>query len=291
MRIAITSGKGGTGKTTVSTGLFQILTKYMKYNVQLLDCDVEEPDCHIFIKASSQTVYPVHIRIPSIDTEKCTFCGKCKDVCAYNAIVMIPQAKFIEVNDSLCHGCGACNYVCPEDAVIEKNTEIGNIEHFDYFAKDEFIEGRLHIGKALQTPVIRETIKHSQNDGIILLDSPPGTSCPVVATVSKADYVIMVTEPTPFGLHDLKLMTETVRQIGKKHGIIINKAGLNYKALYDYIEGNNIPLIGQIPFRRELAGAYSRGEIIAETNDEMKNIFTGIIKNILNETYMGNDSK
>ena len=282
MKIAITSGKGGTGKTTVSTGLFHILTKYMKYNVQLLDCDVEEPDCHIFIKASETARFPVNISVPVIDPEKCTFCGKCKNACAFNAIVMLPPVNFIEVNESLCHGCGACTYVCPENAISEKNVEIGEIAHFDYYAKDEFIEGRLKIGKALQTPVIRETIKHAKEKGIILFDSPPGTSCPVVATVSKADFVVMVTEPTPFGLHDLKLMVETVRQLGKKHGIIVNKAGLDYKPLYDYIQQNNISLIGEIPFRKELAGAYSKGEIIAENSDEITTIFTGILKNILN---------
>ena len=282
MKIAITSGKGGTGKTTVSTGLFHILTKYMKYNVQLLDCDVEEPDCHIFIKASETARFPVNISVPVIDPEKCTFCGKCKNACAFNAIVMLPPVNFIEVNESLCHGCGACTYVCPENAISEKNVETGEIAHFDYYAKDEFIEGRLKIGKALQTPVIRETIKHAKEKGIILFDSPPGTSCPVVATVSKADFVVMVTEPTPFGLHDLKLMVETVRQLGKKHGIIVNKSGLDYKPLYDYIQQNNIPLIGEIPFRKELAGAYSKGEIIAENSDEITTIFTGILKNILN---------
>ncbi len=282
MKIAITSGKGGTGKTTVSTGLFHILTKYMKYNVQLLDCDVEEPDCHIFIKASESVRFPVNISIPRIDTEKCTFCGKCKIACAFNAIVMLPPANFIEVNESLCHGCGACAYVCADGAISENQIKIGEIAHFDYFAKDEFIEGRLKIGKALQTPVIKETIKHAKDKGIILFDSPPGTSCPVVATASKADYVVMVTEPTPFGLHDLKLMVDTVRQLGKKHGIIVNKAGLDYKPLYDYIQQNNIYLIGEIPFRKELAGAYSKGEIIAENSDEMKNIFTGILNNILN---------
>ena len=282
MKIAITSGKGGTGKTTVSTGLFHIFTKYMKYNVQLLDCDVEEPDCHVFIKASETDRFPVNISVPGIDPEKCTFCGKCKKACAFNAIVMLPPVNFIEVNESLCHGCGACTYICPAGAITENKEEIGEIAHFDYYTKDEFIEGRLKIGKALQTPVIRETIKHAKDKGIILFDSPPGTSCPVVATVSKADYVVMVTEPTPFGLYDLKLMVETVRQLGKKHGIIVNKAGLDHKPLYDYIQQNNITLIGEIPFRKELAGAYSKGEIIAENSDEMKNIFTDILKNILN---------
>jgi len=282
MKIAITSGKGGTGKTTVSTGLFQILTKYMKYNVQLLDCDVEEPDCSIFIKASKTASYPSTISIPKIDVEKCSFCGKCKSACAFNAIVMFPTANFIEVSADMCHGCGACTYVCPNNAIQEQDEEIGQITHFDYFAKDEFIEGRMKVGKALQTRVIRETIKHAKEDCIILFDSPPGTSCPVVATVSSADFVIMVTEPTPFGLHDLKLMVETVKQLNKKHGIVVNKAGLDYKPLYDYIHQNNITLMGEIPFSKTLAGAYSRGEIIAETSKEVTEIFRDIIIKILN---------
>lgn len=282
MKVAITSGKGGTGKTTVSTGLFQVLTKYMKYNVQLLDCDVEEPDCHIFIKGSEIAKYPVNISIPVIDVEKCTFCGKCKNACNFNAIVMLPSAKFIEVSADMCHGCGACSYVCPEKAISENNLEIGKITHFNYYADNEFIEGRMKVGSALQTRVIREAISHGHQKGIILYDSAPGTSCPVVATVLKADYVIMVTEPTPFGFHDLKLMTETVNQLHKKHGIIVNKSGLNYKPLYDYIHQNNIPLIGEIPFRKELAGAYSNGEIIVETSEDIREIFIAIIKRLLN---------
>jgi MinD superfamily P-loop ATPase len=283
MKIAITSGKGGTGKTTVSTGIFHVLTKYMKYNVQLLDCDVEEPDCHIFIKASRSAQYDVNISIPEINADRCTFCGKCKSDCAYNAIVMLPAVKFIEVSDSLCHGCGACSFVCPEGAIMEKNVEIGQITHFDYFVQDEFIEGRMKIGKAMQSRVIRETVKHGQDKGILLFDSPPGTSCPVIATVSKADYVVMVTEPTPFGLYDLKMMTETVKKLGKKYGIIVNKAGLHYNPLYDFIHQNKIPLIGEIPFRKELALAYSKGKIIAETDEEIKKIFLGMINKILNE--------
>ncbi len=282
MKVAITSGKGGTGKTTVSTGLFQVLTKYMKYNVQLIDCDVEEPDCHIFLKASETAKYPVHISIPRIETEKCTFCGKCKAVCAFNAIIMLPSAKFIKVVDDMCRGCGACAYICPEGAIIENKSVIGKITHYDYYTNDEFIEGRMKVGSSLQTRIIRETINHSKQHGIILYDSPPGTSCPVVATVSKADYVIMVTEPTPFGLHDLRLMAETVNRLNKRHGIVVNKAGLNYNPLYDYIHQNNIPLLGEIPFKRELAGAYSKGEILVETSEEIKKIFIEIINKVLN---------
>ena len=254
----------------------------MKYNVQLLDCDVEEPNCHIFIRASETAKYPVNISIPQIEAEKCTFCGKCKTACAFNAIVMLPPAKFIEVSPDMCHGCGACTYVCPTGAIVEKNRKIGEVTHFDYYTKDEFIEGRMKIGSALQTRVIRETLNHSSREGLILYDSPPGTSCPVVATISGADFVVMVTEPTPFGLHDLKLMVETVRKLDKNHGVIVNKAGLDYKPLYDYIRQNKIPLIGKIPFRKELAGAYSRGEIVAETSEDLRKIFTSITMKILN---------
>lgn len=283
MKIAITSGKGGTGKTTVSTGIFHILTKHLKYNVQLVDCDVEEPDCHIFIKASESAVYPVNISIPEIDINKCIFCSKCKSVCSFNAIVILPAVSFIEIVEDMCHGCGACTYICPEKAISEKKNEIGKISHFDYYSKDEFIEGRMKVGSALQTRVIRETINHSKENGIVLFDSPPGTSCPVVATVAKADYVIMVTEPTPFGLHDLKLMTETVKKIGKKYGIVINKSGLKYKPLYDYIESEKIPVLGEIPFQREYALTYSHGDILPEKNKELLEEFNKIINNVIRE--------
>ena len=282
MRIAVTSGKGGTGKTTVSTGLFHVLSKHLKYNVQLLDCDAEEPNCHIFLKAPETRVYPVNISIPQIDPDKCTFCGKCKNICAFNAIIMLPSSKFIEVVEDMCHGCGACSYVCNDDAIILKNKETCSVTYHDYNARDDFIEGRMHVGSALQTRVIRETINHAGQNDIILFDSPPGTSCPVVAAVSRADFVIMVTEPTPFGLHDLKLMTETVKQIGKAHGIVINKAGLDFPPLYDYILQERICLLGEIPFKKEYARAYSQGKILTETDNVLINIFVVIIKKILN---------
>jgi len=283
MKIAITSGKGGTGKTTVSTGLFHVLTKHLRYNVQLLDCDVEEPDCHIFIKALKTDSYPVTISIPQIDVSKCTFCGKCKAICAFNAIIMLPTANFIEVVEDMCHGCGACLYVCKENAIHEHDRVIGSISHHDYYAKDEFIEGRMNVGCALQTRVIRETIRHGQHKGIVLYDSPPGTSCPVIATVSKADYVLLVTEPTPFGLHDLQLIVEPVKPLGKKHGIVVNKAGLNYLPLYDYIKKEEIPLLGEIPFRKEYAKAYSTGIILAEHDDGIRALFQTIIKQVIHE--------
>jgi MinD superfamily P-loop ATPase len=282
MKIAIASGKGGTGKTTISTGLFYTITRYLKLNAQLLDCDVEEPDCHIFIKASVTGKYPVTISMPEIETEKCVFCGKCKSICAFNAIIMLPPVKFIEIVEDMCHGCGACSYICPEKAIQENPKTIGKIIHHNYFIADEFIEGRMDVGNAMQTRVIRETIGHAKEDGIILMDSPPGTSCPVIATVSKADYVIMVTEPTPFGLYDLKLMADTVRQIGKKCGVVINKAGFNYKPLYEFVNENKIRLLGEIPFKRDYAEAYSKGIMPVESDSGLRKIFIGIINSIRN---------
>jgi MinD superfamily P-loop ATPase len=281
MKIAVTSGKGGTGKTTVSTGLFHVFTTYLKYDVQLLDCDAEEPDCHIFIKSNISASYPVNISLPYIDPGKCTFCGKCKKACAFNAIVMLPTIRFIEVVEDMCHGCGACSYVCPEGAITEKNKAAGKVSYHNCHGKDDFIEGRMNVGSALQTRVIRETVKHARQEGIVILDSPPGTSCPVVATVSKADYVVMVTEPTPFGLYDLKLMAGTVKQLGKKHGIVINKSGLNYDPLYEYISQNKITLLGEIPFKKEYAMAYSKGEILVEYDKGLKDTYIGIINSIL----------
>ncbi len=282
MKIAITSGKGGTGKTTVSTGLYHVLTRDLHYQVRLLDCDVEEPDCHIFIKAPLGKRVAVEFSVPLIHTDLCTFCGRCKEICAFNAIILLPSAGFAEVVQDMCHGCGACTYVCPEDgAITESPKEIGRVDHYDDRLPGTFIEGRMHPGGALQTRVIRETLNQAGEADILLFDSPPGTSCPVVATVSRADYAVMVTEPTPFGLHDLKLMTETVRKLDKKHGIVINKAGLDYPPLYEYIREQELRLLGEIPFKREYAGAYSQGKILVESDPSLKRTFIKMIGEIL----------
>lgn len=292
MKIAITSGKGGTGKTTVSTGLFQVLTSDLKHPVQLLDCDVEEPDCRIFIKAKESFRYSVNLSVPEIDTESCIWCGKCKAACNFNAILMIPASRYIEIIEDLCHGCGTCSFVCPKNAIHEKKIEIGKITHFFYKGENDFVEGRMKVGNVMQTRVIRETLNHAAHEKLILYDSPPGTSCPVVATISKSDFVIMVTEPTPFGLHDLKLLTDTVNRLDKKGGIIVNKSGFAYRPLYEFIHHNHIPLLGEIPFRKELALDGSKGMIITEMNADIKNIFKKIIQKILNgKTFRNSDLK
>ncbi|KPK84492.1 MAG: hypothetical protein AMS27_09775 [Bacteroides sp. SM23_62_1] len=281
MIIAVVSGKGGTGKTTVSTGLFYYMQKHISAPVQLVDCDAEEPDCHIFLDAARISDIPIAVSMPEIDNKSCTYCGKCKKACAFNAIIMLPSADFIEVVHDMCHACGACAYVCPENAIHEIPVQIGEINFYRRKVNNDFFEGRIKIGSTLQTRVIRKTLKHLQEGGIVILDAPPGTSCPVVAVVTKADYVLMVTEPTPFGLYDLKLMTETVKQVNKKHGVIINKAGLGFDPLYRFLDNHHIPLVGEIPFKREFAKICAEGKILPAEEQQLEEIFGNIVENVL----------
>ncbi len=280
MKIAITSGKGGTGKTTVAVSLFHYLAKVKNEPVQLVDCDVEEPNCALFLQAEKTGEQRVNIRIPTIDADVCTFCGKCHEICAFQAIIMLPPASFIEVVEEQCHGCGACSYVCPEHAITENDQEIGKISFFHYQQKNDFLEGRLKVGSALQTRVIRELLGQVNQRGTVLMDAPPGASCPVVAVISQADYVLMVTEPTPYGLNDLKIMVETVRQIGKKAGVVVNRTGLDYPPLYAYLQKEKIPVLAGIPFHRKYAGAYAEGMILSEEYPEIREQMQPILQAI-----------
>ncbi|MBN2349186.1 MAG: ATP-binding protein [Bacteroidales bacterium] len=286
-KIAVTSGKGGTGKTTISTGLFYYLNKIRNIKVQLLDCDVEEPNCNIFLDSVLSSTVPVTLQIPEVDKSKCTYCGKCKDSCAFNAIVLLPSTQFIEIIPDICHACGACSYVCPEKAIIEKTTTIGEISKYTISDIENFTEGRIHVGSSLQTRVIKATLQHAANQGITIFDSPPGTSCPVVATVSTADYVIMVTEPTPYGLHDLKLMTETVRTLNKPYGVVINKAGLKFDKLYNFLMEEDIPLLAEIPFEKKYAKAYSVGKILLHEDPLLEESFKSMFEKIVNGKQAG----
>ncbi|MGC9472022.1 MAG: P-loop NTPase [Bacteroidales bacterium] len=280
MKIAITSGKGGTGKTTLAVSLFHYLAKVKNEPVQLVDCDVEEPNCALFLQAEKTGEQRVNISIPTIDADVCTFCGKCHEICAFQAIIMLPPASFIEVVEEQCHGCGACSYVCPEHAITENDQEIGKISFFRYRQKNDFLEGRLKVGSALQTRVIRELLGQVNHRGTVLMDDPPGASCPVVAVISQVDYVLMVTEPTPYGLNDLQIMVETVRQTGKKAGVVVNRTGLDYAPLYTYLHQENLPVLAGIPFRREYAGAYAEGIILSEAFPEIREMMQSIIKAI-----------
>jgi MinD superfamily P-loop ATPase len=286
MKIAIASGKGGTGKTTVSVNLYYYINLYVNNNVHLVDCDVEEPnDALFFPEASIISEKEVFQLIPEIDTEKCTFCRKCADWCEFNAISIIKNMRFAKVNHDLCHSCGACIAACEFGAITEHPQPLGVISHFETGIGNGLTEGRLKIGSAMQTMLIKEVKKKVRDSAeIMIYDAPPGTSCPVVETVANADYIILVTEPTPFGLHDLKITVELLKDLQKSFGVIVNKAGLGNDDVYHFLAENQIELLGKIPFTNEYAASYAEGHILNNIPEEIKNTYLDIIKKLKAKT-------
>ena len=257
MIISIASGKGGTGKTTVATNLAVSLGS----DVQLLDCDVEEPNAHLFINPVIELSKKVYMPVPQIDEEKCNFCKKCAEICRFKAIAVIKET--VLTFPELCHSCGGCMEVCPEKAITETGRELGVIEigHRNSLA---FAHGRLRVGEAMSPPLIREVRSHTLSDQLTIIDAPPGTSCPVIAAMKGADFVLMVTEPTPFGLHDLKLAVEVVKLLEIPRGLIINRSDIGDDGVRTYAKMENLPILMEIPFDRRIAEAYSRGKLIVE---------------------------
>jgi MinD superfamily P-loop ATPase len=256
MKIAIASGKGGTGKTTVAVNLACVLADG-DHRVQYLGCDVEEPNGHIFLKPQIVATEPVGIPVPVVDEKKCNGCRKCAEVCQYHAIAVLKKALVVP---ELCHGCGGCVLVCPERAIREEDRPIGVVEtgQADGVA---FVQGRLNVGEPMAPPLIRAVKMKAIAEGIAILDAPPGTACPVVTTVRDADYVLLVTEPTPFGLSDLKLAVEMIGQLGIRHGVVINRADIGDQRVREFCVGERIPVLLEIPDDRRVAEAYSRGDI------------------------------
>ncbi|MCD6090157.1 MAG: ATP-binding protein [Bacteroidales bacterium] len=275
-KIAIASGKGGTGKTTVSLNLFYTLQKQLDQKIQLVDCDVEEPNINLFTKGELHSVSDVNIKIPVIDSDKCVYCGDCASACAYNAILFVKSISHIAVLEDLCHGCGACTYVCNQpDVIVEKDKKLGEVNVYSLENGNELVEGKIEIGSAIAVPVIGKTLKSTDENALRIIDAPPGTSCPVMETIKDVDYTILVTEPTPFGLNDLKLMVETMRKMKGKFGVVINRAGLGNLAIYDYLKEEKIELLMEIPFDKNLARIYSEGKIMV---DEVPAIYEKYVK-------------
>ena len=273
MIISIASGKGGTGKTTVATNL----ALSVEEDVQLLDCDVEEPNAHIFIQPQFFNQTSVVVAIPQVDNKKCTFCNRCASVCAFNAIAVIPGK--ILVFPELCHSCGACQYFCPVQAINEIDKEIGIIK-FGIKNKIDFIHGQLNIGEVIPTPVIKEVKKYIDRSKIVIIDAPPGTSCPVIEAVKGSDFCILVTEPTPFGLNDLILALEVLQKMRIPFGVIINRSDLGNKETEEYCHQRNVPILMTIPFEKTIAVAYSKGIPLVEIVPKYKKQFGDLLKNI-----------
>jgi len=269
MRIAIASGKGGTGKTTVAVNLAYALAKRGR-RVRLLDCDVEEPNDHLFVKPDFDSETEVMVPKPAWDKDKCTACGKCAEACNYNAIALVK--KRILIFPELCHACGVCSFVCPEHALSEEPIPIGKVRTSRGPQPFFFAHGVLNVGEALAPNVIRAVKERIDPDpaAMNIIDASPGTACPVVEAVAEADTALLVTEPTPFGLHDLKLAAGLTLKLGVPTAIVVNRSDGLDTLIADYAGSVGIPVIGRIPFRRDYAEAYSGGQVIVERFPEFR---------------------
>ncbi|MDX2438617.1 MAG: ATP-binding protein [Acidobacteriota bacterium] len=273
MIVAIASGKGGTGKTTVAVNLALSLPG----EIQLLDCDVEAPNAHLFLETALATREIVGIPVPEIDADRCNQCAECSRICQYHAIAVLGTG--VMVFPELCHGCGGCTLVCPEEAIREVRRPIGVVEKLRA-GNIELVQGRLNIGEALVPPLIREVRAKTRDGGTVLIDAPPGTSCSMIAAVRGSDFVILVTEPTPFGLNDLGLAVETVRTLGLPCGVVINRAGSGDDRVHDYCAAEGLEILLEIPDDRRIAEAYSRGRTLVGSVPEVRPLFLSLAEQI-----------
>lgn len=268
MILSVASGKGGTGKTTIAVNL--ALSIEEDVSIQFLDCDVEEPNAHFFLSPHIDQIQTVRIPIPEIQKDRCTYCGECAEICAYNAMAVLKDT--VLVFPELCHGCGGCTLLCPEDAIQEKGHGIGILE-FGTADSISFAQGKLDIGQAMSPPLIRALKKTTKPDHTVIIDAPAGTSCPVVESVKGSDISLLVTEPTPFGLNDLKLTVETLKELKIPLAVIVNRSAGKDQLIWEYCQGQNIPILLTIPMDRSIAEAYSEGKTIVETQTSYKNKF------------------
>ena len=265
MIVAIASGKGGTGKTSLAVNLARTLERTYAMPVQLLDCDVEEPNAHLFLAGSRLADETINIAVPDFDPDKCDACDKCVEFCQFNALASVGKTPLLF--PELCHGCGGCTLVCPQDAIREKDYRIGVIKTARA-GKITLKSGCLDVGVSLASTLVH-ALKERLEDGITtLLDAPPGTACQAVATLRGSDFVVLVTEPTPFGLHDLTLAVDTVRALDLRFGVVINRVGVGDDRVQRYCASEGIPILIEIPDDRRVAEAYSRGELMVDSLPE-----------------------
>ena len=275
MIISVASGKGGTGKTTVATNLALSIGR-----VQFIDCDVEEPNANIFLNAKINEQEDVEVEIPEIDKDKCDFCGKCSEFCAYNALAVVKSN--VLVFPELCHSCGGCEIVCPKNAIKWKKKSVGIIEH-GFVNGIDFYHGLMNVGEIQAIPVIKALKKKIDKNKDVILDAPPGTSCPVIETINVSDYCILVTEPTPFGLHDLKLAVDVVRHLNIPFGVIIKRDGIGNNKVEVYCQNEKIPILLKIPDRKKIAHLYSKGIAFVSESHEWNEMFSLVFNRLQEE--------
>jgi MinD superfamily P-loop ATPase len=274
MRIAVASGKGGTGKTTVATSLAISLETGSSNGPLFLDCDVEAPNAHLFLQPLFQERIEVGIPVPQVDASLCNQCGRCAEVCQYHAIAVLGRKVLIFTQ--LCHGCGSCGLICPEEAITEKLVVTGVLERGQASAGFPFAHGVMNVGEPMAVPVIRQLKRWALPlpGQTVILDVPPGTSCPVVESLRGAEYLLLVTEPTPFGLHDLKLAVELANELQIPAGVIVNRDGCDtFPALEEFCAFEGLPILLSIPFERQIAEGIARGQTLVEIHPEYMEIF------------------
>lgn len=285
MQLAIASGKGGTGKTTLAVNLASYLSRDKGYSVNFIDCDVEEPNSHYFLKGNWQREEKQYVPIPQIDHEKCLgeSCQKCAKECRFQ--VLIWMVDHIMVFPELCHGCGLCQYICPVDAITETTREIGVLRSASINGINVW-GGLLRIGEAMAPPLISKVKDKGQNytADINIVDSPPGTSCPVIESLQGAEYVVVVAEPTPFGMYDLKLTVELLNKLNYPFGVVINRGGMGDDALESYLLEQNIPILANLPHTEEAARAYSEGRLLIDTFPQFKEKFSQLWESVCSKT-------
>ncbi|MBC7359999.1 MAG: ATP-binding protein [Desulfacinum sp.] len=275
MIIAVASGKGGTGKTTVACNLAAALER----PVTLLDCDVEQPNAHLFLRPRWNGSEPFHVDVPEIDAQRCTLCGACQEMCQFNAIAVLPEIAM--TFPELCHSCGGCALVCGEDAIRWSKRLVGEVRR-GWRGLVTLVEGRLRVGEAMAPPLIRKVREeHGPEGDLTIIDAPPGTSCPVVASLWGTDFALLVTEPTPFGLNDLELAVGVVRKLDLPMGLVINRCDMGDRRVHDFADRQDIPILLEVPFDRRAAEAYARGNLLVEVLPRWKEYMDHLYERIV----------
>ena len=272
MKVAVLSGKGGTGKTFVACGLACAAGRAV-----YADCDVEEPNGRLFFKPENTVIRPVLRRMPAFDAQKCTSCRKCVERCRFNALVFVKGAPMLF--GEVCHSCGVCAYVCPEGAVAEAGLEVGAVES-GVRGGIRVVTGELKLGEATGVPVIAAALEEAGDEGTVIIDCPPGSACPVMEAAREAGYCVLVTEPTAFGLHDLRLVVELMRVMGKPCGVVVNKAGAEYAPLEEYLAREGLPVLARIPYSENLAAIVSAGGLAYDEDAQARELFTALLGRI-----------